>query len=35
MGPPKGTGTFPMELEFSAEVRGQISTEPEIRWWYV
>jgi len=32
---PKGTGTFLMELEFSAMINSQISTEPEVRWWYV
>ena len=30
-GPGNGTGSFPMELEFSAMVS---STEPERRWWY-
>ena len=34
MGLPKGTGTFLMELEFPAVVSSQISTEPEVRWWY-
>ena len=28
------TGSFPMELEFSALVTNRISTEPEVRWWY-
>ena len=35
MGLPKRTGTFPMELEFPAMVKSGISTDPEIRWWYV
>ena len=35
MGLPKGTGTLPMELEFPAVVSSRISTEPEVRWWYV
>ena len=30
-----GTGSFPMELEFPAVVNSGISTEPEMRWWYV
>ena len=30
-----GTGSFLMELELPALVPGGISTEPEVRWWYV
>ena len=30
-----GTGSCPMELEFPAVVNSGISTEPEVRWWYV
>ena len=30
-----GTGSFPMELEFPAVVTGGISTETEMKWWYV
>ena len=32
---PEGTGSFPMELEFPVQVTTGISTEPEVRWWYV
>ena len=35
MGLPKGTGTFLMELKLPAVVSRRISTEPEVRWWYV
>ena len=30
-----GTGSFLMELELPALVPGGISTETEVRWWYV
>ena len=29
----RGTGSFPMELEFPAVVSCGISTEPEVTWW--
>ena len=29
------TGSFLMELEFPAVVNNGISTDPEVRWWYV
>ena len=32
---PLGTGSFPMELGFPAQVNSGTSTEPEVRVWYV
>ena len=32
---PQETGTSPMEVGFSVMVGSGISSEPEVRWWYV
>ena len=32
---PQETGSSPMELEFPVQVTSWVSTEPEVRWWYI